>query len=273
MLRLQGNGITLMVAGNTNLGKSTFINCLFDQEIIPPNQDTSTSLNVYTLNYDSEGIRKKISVIDSPSFGLHLNDKNTHSDIINYLKQQFDIFLAEESKIRRNPRFEDTRVHCLIYFISPSVYGLKENDIYFLKKINGLVNIIPVVGKSDGLTPEEVFQIRKNVQNQILENEIEIYDFEQDFLDKNLEINTNLNDNLPFTIINYEDVNSKSKIRNAHSGAINVENKKNCDFSLLKEIILSNYIDHLIDKTANKLYEDYRAEVLSNFIPEGNHQN
>ncbi|RVD90708.1 septin 3 [Tubulinosema ratisbonensis] len=270
MLRLQSNGVTLMVAGSTNLGKSTFLNCLFDQEIIPLNQDTSNSLNVYSLNYDSEGIRKKISLIDTPSFGLHINDENTHNDIINYLKQQFDIFLAEESKIRRNPKFEDTRVHCLIYFISPSVYGMKENDINFLKNINGLVNVIPVVGKSDSLTPEEVFLMRKNVKNQILENEIEIYDFEQDFLDKNLEINTNINDYLPFTIINFDDVTAKTRVRNSHSGLINIEDKKNCDFSMLREIILSNYIDNLIDRTANKLYEDYRAEVLSHFMPEGN---
>ncbi|KCZ76890.1 hypothetical protein H311_02104, partial [Anncaliia algerae PRA109] len=267
MLRFQNNGLTLMVAGSVNLGKSTFLNCLFDQEIAPNNQESNYSMNIYDLNYDAEGIRKKISVIDTPSFGVLLNDEKTHLNIINYIKQQFDIFLTEESKIRRNPRFEDTRVHCLIYFISPSIYGLKDNDISFLKKVNKLVNIIPVVGKSDALTLEELHLLRNKVKNQFEENEIEIYDFERDFLDRNLVMNSNLNESIPFSIINYDIGSRGDKTRTNYYATINVEDSKNCDFRLIKEIILSNYVDHLIDRTANKLYEEYRAEVLSNLSP------
>lgn len=257
-----------MVAGGTNLGKSTFLNCLFEQDIVPDNQGSNQSLNLYSLNYDSEGIKKKISVIDTPSFGTTSNDEKKHSNIVNYLKQQFDIFLAEESKIRRNPRFEDTRVHCLIYFVSPSVHGMKKNDIDFLKKVAKLVNIIPVVGKSDGLTAEELNSLRRKVKQQFKENEIEIYDFEKDLFDRNLEMNANINENVPFSIINYENYNTHSeKVRTLPWGVINIEDKMNCDYVLVKEILLSNYIDNLMEKTANKLYEEYRSEILSDIMP------
>lgn len=37
-----------------------------------------------------------------------------------YLERQYDDILAEESRIKRNPRFRDNRVHALLYFIPPT---------------------------------------------------------------------------------------------------------------------------------------------------------
>ena len=41
-------------------------------------------------------------------------------EIVGYLERQYDDILAEESRIRRNPRFRDNRVHALLYFIPPT---------------------------------------------------------------------------------------------------------------------------------------------------------
>lgn len=48
--------------------------------------------------------------------------KNTFSfqEIVGYLETQYDDILAEESRIKRNPRFRDNRVHALLYFIQPT---------------------------------------------------------------------------------------------------------------------------------------------------------
>ena len=40
-----------------------------------------------------------------------------------YLERQYDDILAEESRIKRNPRFRDNRVHALLYFITPTGHG------------------------------------------------------------------------------------------------------------------------------------------------------
>jgi len=40
--------------------------------------------------------------------------------IVGYLERQYDDILAEESRIKRNPRFRDNRVHALLYFIPPT---------------------------------------------------------------------------------------------------------------------------------------------------------
>lgn len=45
------------------------------------------------------------------------------SEIVGYLERQYDDILAMESRIKRNPRFHDNRVHCLLYFITPTGHG------------------------------------------------------------------------------------------------------------------------------------------------------
>jgi hypothetical protein len=44
-------------------------------------------------------------------------------EIVGYLERQYDDILAEESRIKRNPRFRDNRVHVLLYFITPTGHG------------------------------------------------------------------------------------------------------------------------------------------------------
>lgn len=41
-------------------------------------------------------------------------------EIVTYLERQYDDILAEQSRIKRNPRFRDNRVHALLYFVPPT---------------------------------------------------------------------------------------------------------------------------------------------------------
>ena len=51
-------------------------------------------------------------------FSSHINSR--FQEIVGYLERQYDDILAEESRIKRNPRFRDNRVHALLYFIPPT---------------------------------------------------------------------------------------------------------------------------------------------------------
>lgn len=48
---------------------------------------------------------------------------DSFSEIVGYLERQYDDILAEESRIKRNPRFRDNRVHAMLYFITPTGHG------------------------------------------------------------------------------------------------------------------------------------------------------
>ena len=52
--------------------------------------------------------------------GLFLSLDNRFQEIVGYLERQYDDILAEESRIKRNPRFRDNRIHALLYFIPPT---------------------------------------------------------------------------------------------------------------------------------------------------------
>lgn len=271
MLRTHQSGFTIMVAGTTSLGKSSFLNTLFDQEIAAQKhtEGKKSSFNIYMLESDFDGGKKTITMIDTPSFGNELDDTRMHENIRNYLRTQFDSFLAEESKIRRNPYFEDTRVHCLLYFIAPNVHGLTKNDVDFLKTIDNLVNIIPVVGKADGLTQIELETLRNKVMQQIKEEEIKIFEFDKEPFNKN-NINNNILNRLPFAMVTAEFCGGDETFRGRKFpwGVININDPTHCDFRLVKEILLSTYIDSLVEKTVSLLYEDYRSSVLSEYCPE-----
>lgn len=67
------------------------------------------------------------------------------------------------------------KVHCCFYFISPIGYGLKPTDIEFMKRLSGKVNIIPIIGKADCLTKDELSKMKKRILNDIQDNGILIY--------------------------------------------------------------------------------------------------
>lgn len=50
-------------------------------------------------------------------------------EIVSYLERQYDDILAEQSRIRRDPRFRDNRVHALLYFIPPTGHAYVSNIV------------------------------------------------------------------------------------------------------------------------------------------------
>jgi len=59
-------------------------------------------------------------VIDTPGFGDSIDNSANNKRILDYIENQYKRFLAEESRVQRNAKFQDTRVHTIVYFITPS---------------------------------------------------------------------------------------------------------------------------------------------------------
>lgn len=260
MLKRKNRRFSIMAAGYKGTGKSSFFNTLFNNPIVP--LGSSTDINLFMLNVDCEGVSQKVSLVDTPGFGNGLNDIDIQNNIINFIKLQFDTYIEEESKIRRDPSFEDPRIHCLLYFIPATSKGLKENDIQFLKNVDHLVNIIPIISKSDGLCEYEKDELKNIINNQILSNNIKIFDFEhQDYYEK-IDKDHSLNEFIPFSVISSDSENVVGRTRKFKWGTIEIDNPNHCDFVILKEILLGTHLNILIDFTGSELYETYRAKVL-----------
>ncbi|MGH0178537.1 UNVERIFIED_CONTAM: hypothetical protein FKN15_077608, partial [Acipenser sinensis] len=156
----RGFDFTLMVAGESGLGKSTLVDSLF-----------LTDLYSERKILNAEGTAACVCAIRCV-----LVSAIAWTPIARYINEQFEQYFRDESGLNRK-NIQDNRVHCLLYFISPCGHGLRPIDVEFLKAVHDKVNIVPVIAKSDTLTPREVKNLKQRVRDEIEEFGITIYQF------------------------------------------------------------------------------------------------
>ena len=125
---------------------------------------------------EENGVKLSLTVVDTPGFGDAVDNRDCWSDALRYVEKQYDRFLEEETRVRRN-KLPDNRVHACLYFISPNGHGLKNIDIQCMKQLDKRVNIIPVIGKADACTQEELVVFKERIRSQLEENDIDVYKF------------------------------------------------------------------------------------------------
>lgn len=311
---------TFMVAGELGTGKTTFLNCLLDRKIMPHAYEGAALAETKTLQFtlahavalpnttllkrnkfnagaagdepgialtetnveilDDDNLRLNLNIIDTPGFGDNLNNELCFVEIENYLKQQFDSVLAEETRIRRNPRFVDTRVHVLLYFITPTGHGLRELDITCMKRLSKYVNIIPVIGRADLFTETELQYFKAQVRTDILRFNVPTFQFDTFMADYDEHEDYDLIQECkyltrlqPFAVVASEqDFEVKDtttghtktiKARQYPWGLVDVNNPKYSDFPVLRLVLFGSHLQDLKDLTHDFLYETYRTERLS----------
>lgn len=260
-----------MVVGASGLGKSTLVNSLFLSSIYedekypacetPPKTVKVQNSTVYLVE---KGVSLKLTLVDTPGFGDAINNTKCWKPILEYIDSKFEEHLNAEGHVNRS-KVVDNRVHCCLYFIAPG-HGLKPLDIEFMKQLHEKVNIVPVIGKADTLTPEECVEFKANVMREIEANDIKIYQFPvNEFEDE--EEAKDLQAQLPFAVVGSNtilDVNGK-KIRGRMYpwGIAEVENPDHCDFIFLRNLLIRTHMQDLKDVTNNELYENYRCQKLA----------
>lgn len=167
----RGFEFTLMVVGESGLGKSTLINSIFLADIYNQDQHPGPSHRIKkTVAVESSkvllkenGVNLTLTVVDTPGFGDAVDNSNCWVPIIDHVEAKYEEYLTAESRVHRKA-LSDNRVHCCLYFIAPSGHGLKPLDVEFMQRLCDKVNIIPVIAKADTMTPEEVQLFKKQVR-------------------------------------------------------------------------------------------------------------
>lgn len=279
-----------MVIGQSGTGRSTFINSLCDQLIVEPSStvkmyspeeldspERELQLRKSTVELeDEDGVRINLNLIDTPGFGDSLDNDPSFQVLKDYLKYQFDEILIEESKLRRNPRFKDNRVHVCLYFIVPTGHGLREIDIKVMKTLGEFVNIIPCISKSDSLTVEELKTNKKLIREDIQYYHLPIFDFTNEYFniddtldDEGSELNKYLQKTIPFAVMGSNaTVKDKAtgelkRVRKYPWGTVDIFDNDVSDVLTLKTTLLVTHLNDLKDYTHEVLYENYRAKTLS----------
>ncbi|XP_077195457.1 neuronal-specific septin-3 isoform X3 [Paroedura picta] len=211
-----GFDFNIMVVGQSGLGKSTLVNTLFKSQVSRKSSGWSReekipkTVEIKAIGHVIEegGVKMKLTVIDTPGFGDQINNENCWEPIEKYINEQYEKFLKEEVNIARKKRIPDTRVHCCIYFISPTGHSLRPLDLEFMKHLSKVVNIIPVIAKADTMTMEEKIEFKQRVRKELEVHGIEFYpqkEFDEDLEDKTendkIRWKISITVNLPYFVI------------------------------------------------------------------------
>ncbi|XP_050412563.1 septin-2B [Patella vulgata] len=276
----RGFEFTLMVVGESGLGKSTLVNSLFLTDLYPDRVIPSAlekikqtvRIDASTVEIEERGVKLRLTVVDTPGFGDSLNSADCFIPIIQYIDDQFERFLNDESGLNRR-HITDNRVHCCFYFVNPSGHGLKPHDIAFMRAVHHKVNIVPVIAKADTLTKQEVFNLKRKILDQIDECGINIYslpDCESDEDEDFKEQSKQLRSAVPFAVIGANTVievkSRKVRGRMYPWGVVEVENPEHCDFIKLRTMLITHMQD-LQEVTQEIHYENYRAQKIEKGEP------
>ncbi|NP_001376602.1 neuronal-specific septin-3 isoform I [Homo sapiens] len=254
----------LMPSRSTDLALDN-TNAAMDRATEPASLDLATEYKVI----EEGGVKMKLTVIDTPGFGDQINNENCWEPIEKYINEQYEKFLKEEVNIARKKRIPDTRVHCCLYFISPTGHSLRPLDLEFMKHLSKVVNIIPVIAKADTMTLEEKSEFKQRVRKELEVNGIEFYpqkEFDEDLEDKT-ENDKIRQESMPFAVVGSDkeyQVNGKRVLgRKTPWGIIEVENLNHCEFALLRDFVIRTHLQDLKEVTHNIHYETYRAKRLN----------
>ncbi|CAK4031053.1 cell division control 11 [Lecanosticta acicola] len=284
----KGIQFCLMVCGTSGTGRTTFVNTLCGRQVLTPlDTDDPTTAHLeegvkikpvtVELELDEEGTRVSLTIVDTPGFGDSIDNEASFSEISSYLERQYDDILAEESRIKRNPRFRDNRVHVLLYFVQPTGHGLRELDIELMRRLSPRVNVIPVIGKADSLTPLELAESKKLIMEDIEHYRIPVYNFPYDIEEDDedtVEENAELRGLMPFAIVGSEEVieldGKRVRARQYPWGVVEVDNPRHSDFLAIRSALLHSHLADLKEITHDFLYENYRTEKLSKSVATSN---
>lgn len=279
----RGGTFTMMVCGESGLGKTTFINTLFQTTLkqVDPQQrrhqplKKTVDIDLTRAVLEEKNFKMRVNVIDTPGFGDNVNNNKAWQTLVDFIDDQHDSYMRQEQQPHRDVKF-DLRVHVVLYFIKPTGHGLKPLDIETMKRISTRANLIPVIAKSDTLTLQELQIFKTRIRQVIEAQEIHIFTPPLDFENGDAaaaaassqdataaEHARQLIEAMPFAI-----VGSTSKFDNGQGtqvvarkypwGLVEVENDNHCDFRKLRSMLLRTYLLDLIITTQELHYETYR---------------
>lgn len=278
----QDRYMTIMICGESGLGKTTFIQNLFASYAQDPNLRVAgvsgpTSKEVFANNpqqlcttIDVEDpetqTRYHYAVQDTPGWD---NLADTLDNIVDHVQaRHLKCLEAEQDARRLGPMHKapDPRVDVCLYFISP--HRIKSIDVEFMAKLAGVVPVLPVLSKADCMTKDELKAFRKTVRETLSTANREygrevMYNFSPEALEEahpSAQVP-------PFAVVSSREMDSSVgrywPVRRYPWGKCEALSSEHSDVAALKKLLLEIGFEEFKAKTEERYYH-YREEELLN---------
>jgi len=270
----RGFNFNVLCIGETGIGKSTLMATLFNSNNFDMEQQNHSkdrvSLKISEYELKESGVILNLSVLETVGYGDQINREDSYLPIKEYIEEQFEKYLQEELKIKRNLwNYSDSRVHVCLYFIAPTGHGLKAIDIMTMKELDNMVPIIPLIAKSDTVSKSDLKKFKMRIRTELLTKNVNFYQFptDQNLVDTNTATeNKKLNAEMPFAVVgSIEEQTFGNKTMRARKypwGTVQVENEQHCEFIHLRNAILRTNLEDLREITHSRHYEHFRQRKL-----------
>ncbi len=180
-LREQGESITILVCGESGLGKTSMLSSLFRTELVwPSSRPGQPTLRIAekTVVFDLEGMPFSARLVDTPGYDSDVGKEA--SVVVERIEAGFRRRLQQEQRIRRNANSNAARqkagqqscVDVVLYFFSP--HRCKKADMRFLRKLQGKASIVPVLAKADAMTADELGEFRLEVERTLAQAKVAV---------------------------------------------------------------------------------------------------
>ena len=270
----KGSNYTIMVVGSSGIGKTAFINTLFQSDLIPAGDYSNESFRreqqekhtvdiaVHRAEIEENGFRVTVNIVETNGFGDYCNNTDAWVPVIEFIDGQHESYLRQDLQPMRDDLL-DGRVHVCLYFVRPTGHTLSELDIETMKRLSTRVNLIPVIPKADTFTVEELSAFKSRIMTAIQDNQIQLFELDPDSDEEsNARLYQQCQSKMPFALIS-SNTKIKGKLARQYQwGLAEVENEKHCDFSALRSLLIRTHMLQLIETTNDRHYLHFRNRSL-----------
>lgn len=264
--RENGYCFNLMVLGETCSGKSTLVESLFGESFEDADQNTghghpSVRISSKRKIIEEGSVKVNVSVTVCSGLGDQLDKGQSASPAVDHIEALFAAELEEELKSDRDYTRVDKLVHACIYLLAPTGREMKELDIHMMQQLHKRVHVIPVIGKADSITRDELEVFKKSVAITLQQSGIETYNpFSLDAEEKYTK-------SFPLAVVASTEVitvdGAPKRVRQYPWGEVDVENPEHSNLALLRNVILRDETYYMVKTTKEYMYGQYREQQLT----------
>eukprot|EP00730_Choanoeca_flexa_P013275 TRINITY_DN5147_c0_g1_i2.p1 TRINITY_DN5147_c0_g1~~TRINITY_DN5147_c0_g1_i2.p1 ORF type:complete len:409 (+),score=116.38 TRINITY_DN5147_c0_g1_i2:73-1299(+) len=255
----RGFVLNVMCIGPTACGKSTLLESLFERSFelkTHSHQPDTVSIQTIRQLVVEGDVEVDVGLVTSVGYGDQIVRTDSAAPIVSHLEEQFNKFLQEELKTKRNlPALHDERIHACIFMLRPTGKSLTSLDLQMLRTLQDKVNIIPVIAKADTITASELRDFKHLLRQEFEANKLNLY-------------RGNVpTEQYPMAVIGSKDTVSvggvTQRVRRYPWGVVEVTNDAHSDFNMLRKLLFRSCTEDLRDSTHRFHYEHFRTAKLT----------